>query len=108
MKALKNLENWYTFGIILGVPYPQLRKIELNHQKDTDRCKAEMLQYWLDSTLVTNWNKVILALEVIDQLVLAAQIKHDYYWSSTNTAFNEEEGTRYYSVFVTMSLVCLC
>ena len=95
MKALKKLENWYTFGIILGVPYFQLRKIELNHQKDIDRCKAEMLQYWLDSTLVTSWNEVILALEVIDQLALAAEIKHDYYWSSTSTAATiatEKEG----------------
>ena len=89
MKALQKLENWYMFGVILGVPYSQLRKIELNYQKDSDRCKAEMLQYWLDSTLVPKWNDVILALEVIDQLALAAQIKHDYLLSA---AVSEEEG----------------
>ena len=48
-----------------------------------------MLQYWLDSTLVPKWNDVILALEVIDQLALAAQIKHDYLLSA---AVSEEEG----------------
>lgn len=77
------------FGVILGVPYSQLRKIELNHEKDADRCKLDMLQYWLDSKLVPKWNDVILALEETDQLVLAAQIKHDYLWSTT---VSEEQG----------------
>ena len=88
LKALKKLKNWYTFGVILGVSYTQLRKIELNHEKDFDRCKLDMLQYWLDSKLVTTWNEVTLALEETDQLALAAQIKHDYLWS---TAVSEEE-----------------
>ena len=78
------------FGVILGVPYPQLRKIELNHEKDSDRCKLDMLQYWLDSKLDPKWNEVILALEETDQLALAAQIKHDYLWSTAVTS--EEEG----------------
>ena len=107
MKALQKLEDWHMFGVILGVPYSQLRKIELNHQKDSDRCKTEMLQYWLDSTLVPKWNDVILALEVIDQLAMAAQIKHDYLWSS---AVSEEEGMcmlvlKYYMTDV---IVCRC
>ena len=84
MKALQKLENWHMFGVILGVPYSQLRKIESNNPKDSDRCKAEMLQYWLDSTLVPKWNEVILALEVIDQLAMAAQIKHDYLLSAAD------------------------
>ena len=90
LKALKKLENWCIFGVVLGVPYPQLRKIELNHEKDADRCKLDMLQYWLDNKLVPKWNEVILALEEIDQLVLAAEIKHDYLWSTTDTS--EDEG----------------
>ena len=89
VKALQKLDDWHTFGIILRVPYSQLRKIESNHPKDSDRCKTEMLQYWLDSTLAPKWNDVILALEVIDKLTLAAQIKHDYLWTS---AVSEEEG----------------
>ena len=91
LKALKKLENWCIFGVVLGVPYSQLRKIELNHEKDADRCKLDMLQYWLDSKLDTKWNEVILTLEETDQLALAAQIKHDYLWS-TATVTSEEEG----------------
>ena len=59
------------------------------YAKDADRCKLDMLQYWLDSKLVPKWNDVILALEETDQLVLAAQIKHDYLWSTT---VSEEQG----------------
>ena len=41
---------------MLGVPVSQLKKIELDHQKDSDRCKLELLQYWLDNNLVPTWN----------------------------------------------------
>ena len=89
LNALKKLEKWLTFGVLLGVPLSQLRKIELNHQKDSNRCKLELLQYWLDSTLDPTWNEIVQALEETDQLALAAQIKHDYLWS---TVVSEEEG----------------
>ena len=77
------------FGVILGVPVPQLKKIEYN-QKDSERCKIEMLQYWLETNLVPTWNEVVQALEQSDQLVLAAQVKHDYLLSTT--ADSKEEG----------------
>ena len=73
-----------------------LKKIELNHQKDSDRCKLELLQYWLDNTTVPTWNEIVQALEKTDQLALAAQIKHDYLWS-TSDAISEEE-----------SMLCMC
>ena len=63
---------------MLGIPVTQLRKIESLHQKEADRCKLDMFQYWLDNKLVPKWNEVILALEETDQLVLAAQIKQDF------------------------------
>ena len=63
---------------MLGVPVSQLKKIELDHQKDSDRCKLELLQYWLNNTLDPTWNAIVQALEKTDQLALAAQIKHDH------------------------------
>ena len=85
---------------MLGVPVSQLKKIELHHQKDSDRCKLELLQYWLDNTTVPTWNEIVQALEKTDQLALAAQIKHDYMnlWS-TSAAISEEES---------MLCVCMC
>ena len=89
LEALKNSDSWFLFGAMLGVPVSQLRKIELDHQKDSNRCKLELLQYWLDTTLSPTWNEIVQALEKTDQLALAAQIKHDYLWS---TVVIEEEG----------------
>ena len=51
---------------MLGVPVSQLKKIELDHQKDSDRCKLELLQYWLDNNLVPTWNEIVQALEKTD------------------------------------------
>ena len=70
------------FGAMLDVPVSQLKKIELHYQRDPDRCKLELLQYWLDNTLDPTWNEIIQTLEKTDQLVLAAQIKHDYLCSA--------------------------
>ena len=76
----------------LDVPYPALKKIEsLYGQRELERSKIEMLQYWLANKLVPEWNEVILALEETDQLALAAQIKHDYLLS-TESDDRKEEG----------------
>ena len=85
------ISDWFMFGVMLGVPASQVKKIELDHQKDSDRCKFELLQYWLNNTLKPTWNEIVLALEKTDQLSLAAQIKHDYL-QSQSAAVDEEEG----------------
>ena len=75
LEALKKSHDWFCFGATLGVPVFQLKKIESDHPKNSDRCKLELLQYWLDNNLDPTWNDIILALEKTDQLALAAQIK---------------------------------
>ena len=91
LKALKTLENWVVFGVVLGVPFQQIKKIESSYsQRELERCKLDMLQYWLDNKLDPKWNEVIVALEETDQLALAAQIKHDYLWNCL-----EKKGTLY-------------
>ena len=73
------------FGVKLGVPYSQLKKIESSHhEREIELCKIDMLHYWLDNNLVTSWNEVILALEEIDEVAQASQIKHDYLLSAAN------------------------
>ena len=94
LKSLKNLKDWFLFGAMLGVPVSEPRKIELQHPKELERCKLEMLQYWLDNKLVPTWNEVVKALEETDQLVLAAQIKFDYLLSASVS--DHEEGSLVY------------
>ena len=83
LKVLKKLKDWFIFGIMLNVPVPELRKIESSyHQRLLERCKIDMLQYWLDTNVLPSWNEIVEALESTDQLVLAAEVKHEYLWSS--------------------------
>ena len=90
LKALNKLENWFVFGAILGVPVSQLKKIESSYsQGELERCKIDLLQYWIDNELAPTWNEVILALEQTDHLALASQIKFDYLLSASGS---EEEG----------------
>ena len=93
------------FGIFLGVPVPQLKKIESSYSlRELERYKINMLLYWLENKLAPTWNEVVQALEQSDQLVLAAQVKLDYLWSTT---VDEEQGNlavkilngRYYTCF---------
>ena len=79
LKVLKTVDNWFVFGVHLGVPMDQLNKIELSyHQKDLERYKIEMLQYWLENNKNASWKNVVQALEQTDQLALAETVKQQY------------------------------
>ena len=70
------------FGTMLDVPYYELKKIESSNSKGSvERCKIEILQYWLDNNIDASWKKIARALEQVNQLVLAATIKQKYLWS---------------------------
>ena len=89
LKVLKKLKDWFVFGIMLNVPVPELRKIESYHQRQQERCKIDMLQYWLDAKVLPSWNEIVDALESTDQLVLAAEVKNGYLWSSTDEGVSD-------------------
>ena len=78
LEEVKDLDNWFVFGVHLRVPVKQLNNIESNHQGKLERCKIDMLQYWLDNNVSASWKDVARALEQTDQLVLATTVKHKY------------------------------
>ena len=76
--------DWFVFGIALGVPISKLRSIEASHLKEgVKRCIVEMLQYWLDTTQAACWQQVTAALEQVDLINLASQVKHKYLWDQS-------------------------
>ena len=83
LEELKDVDNWFLLGIFLGVPVKQLQKIESLHRGETERCKIDMLQYWLDNNVTASWKDVVRALEQTNQLVLAETVKHKYLLSTT-------------------------
>ena len=52
-----------------------LNVIESNHPNDDEKCCTEMFNYWLTVDSDANWNKLMVALEQINQNTLAARIK---------------------------------
>ena len=83
LEELNDVDNWFLFGAFLGVPVKQLQKIESSHRGEVERCKIEMLQYWLDNNVNASWKDVVRALEQTNQLVLAETVKHKYLLSTT-------------------------
>ena len=45
--ALKDLNNWQSLGLELGLLYSTLKRIEEEQQRVIDKCKTEMLAAWL-------------------------------------------------------------
>ena len=90
LKELKDLDaDWVVFGVLLGVPYSQLKEIELTN-KNVGRCKLETLQYWLNNKIDASWKKIVRALELSNQYVLASKVKKKYLWSSIGECVNYE------------------
>ena len=83
LEELRNVDNWFLLGIFLSVPVKQLQKIESLHRGEVERCKIDMLQYWLDNNVTPSWKDVVRALEKTNQLVLAETVKHKYLLSTT-------------------------
>ena len=56
LEELREVDNWFMLGAYLNVPVYQLNKIQSTHTQDgVERCKLEMLQYWLDTTMSATW-----------------------------------------------------
>ena len=96
IKELKTLDDWFVFGVALGVPVSELRKIESAHLKGSvERCKIDTVQYWLDNNADASWKVVARALDFIDKPLLAATVKQKYLWTTC-----EREGV--------CACVCVC
>ena len=92
---MKELDDWILFGVGLGVPLSELRRIE-SARGTVKQCKAETIQYWLDNNADASWIKIAQTLELVDQLMLAIEVKRNYLWKTCEL---EQEG-----VYV----ACLC
>ena len=86
LEELKEVDNWFILGAYLNVPVYQLNKIQSTDTQDgVERCKLEMLQYWLDTTMVATWKDIARALEQFNMLTLAARLKLKYLRTSPAT-----------------------
>ena len=70
MDVLRTVTDVVDLGLHLGVPKPEMDKIDQNFHTKDER-KGKMLQWWLDDTLNPAWEKVITALRAMHKPVLA-------------------------------------
>lgn len=71
---LKEVTDWFIFGMHLGVHHAKLLAIKKDYDKDgLERCKAETLIVWMNQEPPT-WAKVVQALAKLGMGTLAQKI----------------------------------
>ena len=63
LKDTKEVGNWFSLGIMLGIESSELKRIERKYFADPDRCKTEVIDIWLDIDPEPTWNKLARAVE---------------------------------------------
>ena len=75
---LKNLNDWQSLGLALGLLYPTLKKIDEDQRGKTDKCMMDTIAAWLQKkdNVRSNpsWAVLRTALVNIDENELADQI----------------------------------
>ena len=70
---LKNLNDWQSLGLALGLLYPTLKRMEEEQRGAIDKCKTEMIAAWLQqqdnvcTSGVPSWAVLRNALEKIGE-----------------------------------------
>ena len=75
---LSTVSRWYQLWINLGLQPSQLRQIEQQFLRDSDRCKIEVVDLWLQSTPGASWRHVITALREMGDMRTAETIEMKY------------------------------
>ena len=63
MRDTKEVTNWYFLGICLSIPVSYLEHIKKNYGGDTERCRIEVIDYWLHNDPEPTKSKLAQALE---------------------------------------------
>ena len=78
-RSLKNIVDWESLGLELGLLYPSLEKIEVDQRGLVEQCKTKMLAAWLkeqDNASQPSWSVLRAALESIGENELARSISN--------------------------------
>ena len=79
----KDLHDWHSLGLALGLLYPTLKQIKNDNHDKIDQCKMEMLASWLQQADnvsqkgVPSWSVLKAALKKIGENKLADKISFD-------------------------------
>ena len=60
---IKEVTDWYFLGIQLEIPTSHLQHTEKNYGSNAERCKIEVIDFWLRNVQNFTWNKLAQAIE---------------------------------------------
>ena len=63
LRDTKEVTDWYCLGIYLGIPTSHLKHIEKNHSSNAERCRIEVIDYWLNNDPEPTRSKLAQAVE---------------------------------------------
>ena len=63
MRDTKEVTRWYSLGVQLGIKPFYLKEIEKNYSSDTERCRIEVIDYWLNNAREATTSKLAQAVE---------------------------------------------
>ena len=88
LTELDQVVDWYSLGIHLEIKPTELEEIQRNFPRDCNRCKIEMLNFWLKSCSQPTWEKVAqAALDAKEENVAKAiRQKHCKFASSSSAS----------------------
>ena len=61
LRDTKEVTNWFSLGIQLDIETSDLKRIERQFGGDTERCKIEVIHFWLHHNPEPTWSKLALA-----------------------------------------------
>ena len=63
LRDTKEVRSWYSLGIQLDIDSSALKRLEINYAGDTERCKIEIIDFWLRHDPEPTWSKLARAVE---------------------------------------------
>ena len=80
---LKNISDWFTLGLSLGVPYHLLKEVRSNYAVEgLGACRRETLVLWLQRTPNASWRDLAGALRQMGVNAVAKRIEQKYILAS--------------------------
>ena len=74
---VQKISDWFMLGVHLGVPKEELSKIDqrFSVSHGVERCKAELFDLWLTRNPSARWDDVASALEQLNEVALASELR---------------------------------
>jgi hypothetical protein len=77
-QALRDVNQWHSLGVALGIAGHKLEAIGLDNPNQTQRCKFDLFGLWLRTDVTASWAKLAAALDEAELDKAAGRIKEQY------------------------------